>query len=243
MAEKIRAFMLSQGTKFIEKSVPVSIEVTPEGKKKVFYEGENKTIFSEDFDTVMLAVGRSPDVRTLGLEKVGIAQDKSTKRIIVNEADCTNVSNIFAIGDVAHTRPELTPTAIMAGKLLARRLFAGSKVLMDYNDIATTVFTPLEYGSVGLSEEKAMEVYGKENVDVYHSGFKPLEWNLFSEHGDHCYAKMIVTKKDQKVKGIHYLGPNAGEVIQVINRLGIYLGSLKFLIYKGVCSCGENGSN
>lgn len=213
MAEKIRANMLNSGTNFIEKSVPIAVELTPEGKKKVSYESEDKTIKSEEFDTVMLAVGRAPDVKGLGLELVGLAQDKSTKKIIVNEADCTNVSNIFCIGDVAFTRPELTPSAIMAGRLLARRLFAGSKILMDYNDIPTTVFTPLEYACVGLSEDKAIEVLGKENIDVYHTNFKPLEWNLF-DHVDSCYVKMIVTKQDQKVKGIHYLGPNAGEVIQ-----------------------------
>ena len=206
--------MLNSGTNFIEKSVPIAVELTPEGKKKVSYESEDKTIKSEEFDTVMLAVGRAPDVKGLGLELVGLAQDKSTKKIIVNEADCTNVSNIFCIGDVAFTRPELTPSAIMAGRLLARRLFAGSKILMDYNDIPTTVFTPLEYACVGLSEDKAIEVLGKENIDVYHTNFKPLEWNLF-DHVDSCYVKMIVTKQDQKVKGIHYLGPNAGEVIQV----------------------------
>ena len=56
----------------------------------------------------------------------------------------------------------------MAGKFLARRLFAKSSVLMDYANIATTVFTPLEYGCVGLSEEVATEKLGAENVDVYY---------------------------------------------------------------------------
>jgi len=86
---------------------------------------------------------------------------------------------------------------------------------MNYNKIATTVFTPLEYGAIGLSEEDAIELYGQENIKVYHSTFKPLEWNFYEEHlKDSCYSKLVVNVKDcDRVVGLHYLGPNAGEVI------------------------------
>jgi thioredoxin reductase (NADPH) len=63
-------------------------------------------------------------------------------------------------------RPELTPVAIQAGKLLARRLYGGSQELMDYDDIATTVFSPLEYGCVGLTEEEAIKRYTEDNIEV-----------------------------------------------------------------------------
>lgn len=67
--------------------------------------------------------------------------------------------NIYAVGDVLEGRPELTPVAIHAGRLLARRMFGGSVQQMDYDNIATTIFTPLEYGCVGLSEETAVSRY------------------------------------------------------------------------------------
>jgi thioredoxin reductase (NADPH) len=54
-------------------------------------------------------------------------------------------------------RPELTPTAIKCGILLAARLFENKNTLMDYENVATTVFTPLEYGCIGLSEEDAFK--------------------------------------------------------------------------------------
>lgn len=76
---------------------------------------------------------------------------------IVAETEQTNVGNIYAVGDVLDGRPELTPVAIHAGRLLARRLFGGASQLMDYDNVATTVFTPLEYGCVGLSEEQATQ--------------------------------------------------------------------------------------
>ena len=85
---------------------------------------------------------------------------------------------------------------------------------MNYKNVVTCVFTPLEYGCVGLSEEDAIEKYTDEKIDVYHTSYKPLEWNFLEGHGDDGYIKVIVHLPDDKVVGIHFLGPNAGEVIQ-----------------------------
>lgn len=84
---------------------------------------------------------------------------------------------------------------------------------MNYNLITTTVFTPLEYSCVGITEKEAIEKFGDENVDIYHTSFKPLEWNFLPSHGSDGYVKVIVDLKTDKVLGIHYLGPNAGEII------------------------------
>ena len=61
--------------------------------------------------------------------------------------------NIYAVGDVLHGRLELTPVAIKTGGLLAHRLAGTGTALMDYESVPTTVFTPIEYGTVGLTEE------------------------------------------------------------------------------------------
>jgi hypothetical protein len=61
---------------------------------------------------------------------------------------------------------ELTPVAIHAGKLLAARLYGGATATTDYRNVPTTVFTPIEYGAVGWSEEGAVAEFGKENIDV-----------------------------------------------------------------------------
>ena len=87
---------------------------------------------------------------------------------------------------------------------------------MDYKFIATTVFTPLEYGSVGYSEEDAQVKFGTDNVRSFHSTFKPLEWAYNDEKpGGACYVKVVTTGVEEKVIGLHFVGPNAGEVIQV----------------------------
>lgn len=105
--------------------------------------------------------------------------------------------------------------AIHAGRLIARRLFAGATQKMDYDDVATTVFSPLEYGCVGLSEEAAIRKYGEDNVEVYHAYYKPTEFFIPQKSVRYCYLKAIALREgDQKVVGLHYVGPVAGEVIQ-----------------------------
>ena len=89
---------------------------------------------------------------------------------------------------------------------------------MDYVNICTTVFTPIEYSCVGLSEEDAIAKHGEDGIEVYHREFLPLEWSLSQmRHDSNAFAKIVVDKKsaDEKVIGMHYVGPNAGEIMQV----------------------------
>lgn len=78
-----------------------------------------------------------------------------------DENEKTSADHIFAIGDILDNKPELTPVAIQAGILLARRMSGISDVKTNYVNVPTTVFTPLEYGCVGLSEEDAFKEYGE----------------------------------------------------------------------------------
>ena len=86
---------------------------------------------------------------------------------------------------------------------------------MSYKYVPTTVFTPIEYGCVGYSQEDAIAKFGNDNIVAYGSVFKPLEWNLNYNRSGNAYAKVVVNKADNdKVVGFHFLGPNAGEVTQ-----------------------------
>lgn len=112
----------------------------------------------------------------------------------------------------------MTPVAIKAGKLLSYRLFGGATEKMDYINVPTTVFTPIEYGCCGYSEEDAKKKFGEENISTYHTEFKPLEWayNKMRPEPD-SYVKVIVNKADNnRVVGFHIVAPNAGEVTQGI---------------------------
>ena len=77
----------------------------------------------------------------------------------------TNVPNIFAIGDNANVGMELTPVAITAGRILARRLFEYSESLTDHTNVVSAVFTPTEYAFVGFSEEDLCQKYWYQKKD------------------------------------------------------------------------------
>jgi thioredoxin reductase (NADPH) len=211
-ANKIGDFMEKHGTKFVRGKVPSKFEKTPEGDVKVFVDGQEFGVYN----TVLLAIGRTGCAGWVNLEAAGVPYDKKSGKIQVNKEEQTCVPHIYGIGDVLEGQLELTPVAIQAGRLLASRLFNGAKKLMDYDLVATTVFTPIEYGAVGLSEEDAETKLGKDGMIIYHTYAKPLEWNLNSERGEDLgYIKVICDKKaNDKVVGIHMLAPNAGEIIQ-----------------------------
>lgn len=238
-ADAIRADLETRGVRFIVGTTPLKVEEAKEeegekgaassassgaggspgegeGRLQVTWKdpasGEEVT---ERFGTVLAAAGRIADTRSLGLDKVGIVPAKNGK--LDCEDEQTSAPNIYAVGDVVNGKPELTPVAIMAGKLLSRRLFGeGPGRAMDYELVPTTVFTPLEYGTIGLSEEDAIERHGEDAVEVYHSKYHPLEWTVVEERESSlAQAKLIVLKKEaERVIGFHYLGPHAGEVTQ-----------------------------
>ncbi|OQR94644.1 thioredoxin reductase 1 [Thraustotheca clavata] len=213
MAARIGTYMEEEsGIAFIKGSVPTSIEQLPNGQLKVTHShGEDV------YDTVLNATGRYPDVKGLNLQSAGVALNPKSGRIQVSNEQ-TSVPHIYAIGDVIDA-PELTPVAIQAGRLLAKRLYADSTATMNYQKVCTAVFTPVEYGCCGLSEDDAIESIGAENISVYHQNFTPLEWSLSADRAmsNECYCKLIVDRTQQdRVVGFHYLGPNAGEVTQAV---------------------------
>ena len=152
MADRIGDYMSKHNTNFIPGATPSKLEKpNPDGRIVVTFQqdGEAKT---EEYDTVLFAIGRYAVTKGLNLEKAGVVAEKNGKfKAAANEQ--TNVENIYAIGDVIYGQLELTPVAIKAGQLLAARLFAGATDLMDYVNVPTTVFTPIEYGCCGLDEE------------------------------------------------------------------------------------------
>jgi len=219
-ANRIGEYMEAKHVKFVRETVPSKFEKTADGKIRVFVKDQEYGVY----DTVFVAIGRTGCASWLNLEAAGVAFNPKTGKIFCGKDESTSVPGIYAIGDAIEGNednpmkvfPELTPVAIQAGKLLAARLFGGKTKLMDYDNIATTVFTPLEYGCIGLSEEDAKVRHGEDKLVIYHALAKPLEWALNEEReNDYGFFKIICDKtQNEKVIGVHLLGPNAGEVIQ-----------------------------
>ncbi|XP_073944454.1 thioredoxin reductase 1 isoform X4 [Choristoneura fumiferana] len=215
MAAAVTSEMEQKGVTFHHRTVPLSVEKLDNGQLKARWLNTETQQQSEDvFDTVLLATGRYALTKALNLEAAGVTCLSENGKIVA-ATEQTNVAHIYAVGDVLEGRPELTPVAIHAGRLLARRVFAGAPHHMDYENVATTIFTPLEYGCVGLSEEAATERYGADNIEVYHAYYKPTEFFIPQRNIRNCYLKAVALRAaPQRILGLHFVGPVAGEIIQ-----------------------------
>ena len=169
----------------------------------------------------LFATGRSPEVLGLGLENCGVELGEQGE-VRVDEFSRTNVSNIWAIGDVTD-RLNLTPVAIHEAMCLSRTLFAGEPTAVDHATVATAVFSQPPLGAVGLTEEEARERYGE--VDVYRSRFRPLKLTL-TDNQERTLVKLIVDRRSDRVLGAHMLGADAPEIIQGL-AVAVKMGATK----------------
>jgi glutathione reductase (NADPH) len=172
-------------------------------------------------DQVLLATGRSPNTRALGLEAVGVSLNAASA-VVVDAASTSSVPSIHAVGDVTN-RINLTPVAVREGHALADRLFGGASGVVDHENVATAVFTTPEVGAVGLTEAQAVERYAA--VDIYKTSFRPLKATL-SGSQERAVMKLVVDAVTNRVVGAHILGHDAGEMIQVL-AIAIKMGATK----------------
>lgn len=164
-----------------------------------------------EFDTVVWAIGRRPLSAELEPQNAGITVGEDGY-IPTDEWQATNIDNIFAIGDVTG-RAQLTPVAIAAGRRLAERLYAGkADKKLDYENIASVVFSHPPIGAVGLTEAQAREKFGSD-VKCYRATFTPM-YHAFTEHPQKTAMKLVVTGAEEKVVGIHMIGDGVDEMLQ-----------------------------
>ncbi|WP_122770275.1 glutathione-disulfide reductase [Pseudomonas viridiflava] len=173
-------------------------------------------------DCVFYATGRRPMLDNLGLDSVNVKLDKHGY-IEVDENYQSSEPSILAIGDVIGG-VQLTPVALAEGMALARRLFKPEQYRpVDYNHIPTAVFSLPNIGTVGLTEEAAIEA-GHE-VQIFESRFRPMKLTLTDDQ-ERTLMKLVVDAKTDRVLGCHMVGPDAGEVVQSL-AIAIKAGATK----------------
>lgn len=160
-------------------------------------------------DTVLSAIGRTPEIGKLCLGQAGIVFEESG-RIPVNETFQTNVPHIYAVGDVTN-KLNLTPIALAEGHALADNLFNQQRRTVRYDYVPTAVFSRPAMATCGLTEEQA-RAQGMDIV-LYKSTFKPMK-NTLSNRTERFFIKLIVSKADDRVVGLHMAGEEAPEILQ-----------------------------
>ena len=184
--------------------------------EKISKENNNLTIKltsgeSLNASHVMYATGRMPNSTNMNLDQVGVKLDKNNA-IKVNKFYQTNLSSIYAIGDVCN-RHNLTPVALAEGSILANNLFNKKNDTLNYNNIATCIFSQPNVATVGLSEEEAKKKYN--DIKVFKSSFTPMKLTL-TKSDEKNFIKLIIDKETDLVIGAHLVSDNAGEIIQGI---------------------------
>lgn len=198
---------LHQG--LVDKGVDVRLNYNPTKITKNDISFENGEVL--ETDCVMAATGRKPLTAGLGLENANVKL-KPNGAVMVNEFSQSSQPNIYAVGDVTD-RKALTPVAIREGAAFARNVFNGESIKVNYDLVASAVFSQPQLGTIGLTEKEAVEKFGE--VDIYSSHFRAMKLS-FSELPEKTFMKLIVELKSDKVVGVHLMGADAGELIQTL---------------------------
>ncbi|MFQ6096005.1 MAG: dihydrolipoyl dehydrogenase [Candidatus Bathyarchaeia archaeon] len=155
---------------------------------------------------VLIAVGRKPVTRGLGLENIGVRLREGF--IAVDEHMSTNVPNIYAVGDV--TGGKLFAHVAFAEGVVAAENIAGTETKIDYRTVPTCVYTSPQIASVGLSEEEAVELGYSISVGRFPYIANGRALMLGGKDG---FVKIVTDKETDEILGVHILGTNASDLI------------------------------
>ena len=220
LRDELMTQMQVDGVRMIVKTKIVKVEKLSGGLRISFENGESV----EGLDAVIWAIGRRTNTDRLDLGATGVAVDNEG-RIPTDAYQSTSVAGIYAIGDVIG-KLDLTPVAIAAGRRLADRLFGGMKDRqLDYENIATVLFTHPPIGTIGLSEHEAVATHGAGEVRVYETSFTPM-YHAFTERKVKCAIKLVVAGATEKIVGCHVIGPGADELMQGF-AVAVHMGATK----------------
>ena len=163
-----------------------------------------------DTDQVLIATGRHPNTRGLGLERAGVAVDKYGA-VIVDEYSKSNVDSVYAIGDVTN-RVNLTPVAIRDGHAFADTVYNQRPTPVDHRSVPSAVFGRPPIGTVGLGEGDARLSHGE--VHIYRTNFRPMR-NIISGNQERTLMKLVVDARTDVLLGVHIAGEDAPEIVQL----------------------------
>ena len=185
-------------------------EVILEGEEKVLLCKHNDKIVRVPFDNLLIAVGRSPNTKGLGLKELGI-ETTANGALVVDDFLRTNIPNVYGVGDVIGSY-QFTHTAAHQAWFAAVNALFGSfkKFAVDYRVIPWATFTDPEVARVGLSEDeaKAQDI----PYEVVKFDLEELDRAIADRHTDGFVKVLTVPGKD-KILGVTIVGKQAGDLI------------------------------
>ena len=176
-----------------------------------------------EFDRLLLASGRRPNIEELNLEAVGVETYKLG--IAVDGHMRTNVDGIWAAGDVTG-HAQFTPVAQYQARIAVDDMFGAGSQEVDYSVLPVAIFTDPELAGAGLTELEAEE-RGFEAEVVTHP-LKGVRRASYTDADVGLY-KIVVDRDTRRVLGLHIVAPEASEVVQglsVAMRLGVTVDDL-----------------
>jgi glutathione reductase (NADPH) len=205
-----------KGVRVITHASPKAIAKDDRKLKVTLSNGESVTA-----DKVLFAVGREPHTRGLGLEQAGVKVDDKGA-VEVDGFSRSNVPHIFAVGDVTD-RLNLTPVAIREAQAFAQTEYMNLPTQFDHADVPIAVFAQPPVGVVGLTEAEARRQFGQ--VDIYKTRFRPMK-DMLTGDEERVLMKIVVRAEDERVVGVHIVGPDAPEIIQAV-AIAVKMGATK----------------
>jgi glutathione reductase (NADPH) len=207
MRRGLHAAMEAKGIRIVTQAIARDVTKRSDGGLAIaLSNGERLTA-----DQFMLALGRTPNTEGLGLEAAGVETGPAGE-IVVDEYSRTSVGHIFAVGDVTN-RVQLTPVAIHEAMCFIDTVYRDKPTKPDFDAIATAVFSQPEIGTVGLSEDEAAKRF--DELEIYRAEFRPMRHTL-SGRQEKTIMKLVVDAATRRVLGAHVLGPEAGEMAQLL---------------------------
>ena len=209
IVETLLEVMAQDGIHLHTKAIPQEVVKNSDGSLTLKLEDGRETVV----DSLIWAIGREPATDKINLSSTGVVTNERGF-IKTDKYQNTNVKGIYAVGDIIEGGIELTPVAVAAGRRLSERLFNNkSTEHLDYNLVPTVVFSHPPIGTIGLTEPKAIELYGADNVKVYKSSFTPM-YSAVTQHRQPCRMKLVCVGKDERIVGLHGIGFGVDEMIQ-----------------------------
>lgn len=189
-------------------ATPEKVEKNEDGSLTLYLEDGT----THETDTLIWAIGRKPNTENLNLEATDVSVNDGGY-IVVDDLQNTTAKGIYAIGDVTG-RIELTPVAIAAGRRLSERLFNHKPLEhLDYDNIPTVVFTHPPIGTVGMTEEQAVDKFGKLQIKTYEARFTAMHSSITANR-QKTYMKLVCCGPEEKVVGLHGMGAGMDEMLQ-----------------------------